>query len=99
MAHFFHPHYHGVLLKHYERYDLLVKDLVDNHPSTKAFHNRTPQSETRTQLWPESVDFFEENIDISPPEALTREFFRSGQEVTEEKAPMEIEISSYLAMV
>jgi hypothetical protein len=38
-------------------------------------------------------------MDISPAELLTREFFSSGQEVTEEKAPMEIEISSYLAMV
>jgi hypothetical protein len=66
MAHFFNPHYRGVLLKHYERYDPLVKDLVDNHPSTKAFRNRTPQSETPTQPRPESVDFFEDDIDISP---------------------------------
>jgi hypothetical protein len=38
-------------------------------------------------------------MDISPAELLTREFFHFGQEVTEEKAPMEIEILSYLAMV
>jgi hypothetical protein len=101
MAHFFHPHYRGVLLKHYGAYDSLVEDLVDSHPSTEAFRNRTPQSETPTQPRPESqsVDLFEDDMDISPAELLTREFFRSGQEVTEEKAPMEIEISSYLAMV
>jgi hypothetical protein len=72
----------------------MVKDLVDNHPTTKGFHNWTPQSDTLSlPLTTESVNFFEDDIDVSPADLLKPEFFCSGQEVTEGKAPLEIKIS------
>ena len=94
MAHFFHPHYRGVLLKPYEKYDPLVKDLVDNHPTTKGFHNRTPQSDTLSPpLTTESVNFFEDDIDVSPGRPSQTRIFLLCQKVTEGKAPLEIKIS------
>jgi hypothetical protein len=54
MYHFLHPHWRGLFLKEFDKFDSTVKELIDGHPSTKEFTS-TSKPARQTE---DSRDFF-----------------------------------------
>lgn len=90
-GHFFHPHFRGILLRKYKKYDLTVKQVVDKHPSTQTF--------LASQAARVNVGGSDDPEDLDPAELLAREL--GGEDVAtqgEEEAPLQKEIRVYLAL-
>lgn len=50
-----HPHFKGFTMDSLGRRDDLIKDLVDNHPSTKEYNTRIQKAELQTSVMPECL--------------------------------------------
>lgn len=85
-GHFFHPHFRGILLRKYNKYDDTIHQLVERHPTTQTF---------RDDLDP--TDDNEE--DLEPAEKLALELGGSDIAIQgEREAPLRKEIRVYLAL-
>ena len=90
-GHFFHPHFRGILLRKFNKYDLTVKQVVDKDPSTQTF--------LASQAARVNVGGSDDPEDLDPAELLAREL--GGEDVAtqgEEEAPLQKEIRVYLAL-
>jgi hypothetical protein len=98
MCHFLHPHWRGLFLKEFNKFDSTVKELIDGHPSTNAF-TATSRPVRQTD---ESADFFAgaqsllDDIEVDPLDVMAQTLSDSHGETVVEKPPMEMEIACYL---
>ena len=89
LGHFYHPHFRGILLKKFNKYDLTIKEVVDGHQSTREFR----------QSRPDRMEDVEDEEDLDPAERLARDLGSDGiGRASSEMAPLELEIQTYLAL-
>jgi zinc finger BED domain-containing protein 1 (E3 SUMO-protein ligase ZBED1) len=97
MCHFLHPHWRGLFLKEFGKFDSTVKELIDGHPSTNEFKSKPTSTPSRRAE--ESSDFFASLADdgeVDPLDAMANALSDSHGETAVEKPPMELEIATYL---
>jgi hypothetical protein len=97
MSHFLHPHWRGLFLKEFGKFDSTVKELIDGHPSTNEFLSKSTSAPSRRTE--DSTDFFAtvaDDAEVDALDVLASALSDSHGETAVEKPPMELEIATYL---